>query len=76
MTVARLSAKNQSVVPVEIRKALNLKPGDTIEYHLEGDHAIIRKAQQSWLEQLESCKLEKTGHYSEELLAARESEWN
>jgi len=76
MTVARLSSKYQSVVPAEIRKALGLRPGDAIEYHLEGNHAIIRKARQSWLEQLESCKLDKTTHYSEELLAAREKEWD
>ena len=75
MTIATLSTKNQSVVPADIRKALDLKPGDTIEYHLEGNHAVIRKAEKNWKEQLESSKLEKTTNYSAELLAARDSEW-
>lgn len=75
MTIATLSTKNQSVVPADIRKALDLKPGDAIEYHLEGNHAVIRKVERSWKEQLESGKLDKSTHYSAELLTARDSEW-
>ena len=37
-----LTQKGQTTIPGAIRKALNLRPGDRIEYEIEGDHAIVR----------------------------------
>ncbi len=37
-----VTEKGQTTIPGVIRRALNIKPGDKIEYHIEGDHATIR----------------------------------
>lgn len=36
-----ITVKGQTTVPKEIRKALNLKPGDRLLYELEKNHAIL-----------------------------------
>jgi AbrB family looped-hinge helix DNA binding protein len=44
MAEAKLSSKNQIVIPREVRQQLNLKPGDKVVLALRGDTAImIRK---------------------------------
>jgi AbrB family looped-hinge helix DNA binding protein len=43
MTTTRLSTKSQIVIPISIRKRLDLKPGDTVEIDAEGERIIIRK---------------------------------
>jgi len=43
MTSTRLSTKSQIVIPISIRKRLDLKPGDTVEIDAEGERIIIRK---------------------------------
>jgi AbrB family looped-hinge helix DNA binding protein len=43
MAEAKLSSKNQIVIPREVRKQLGLKPGDNIVLALHGDTAIMRK---------------------------------
>ena len=44
MAEAKLSSKNQIVIPREVRQQLGLKPGDKIILALRGDTAImIRK---------------------------------
>ena len=45
MTTTRLSTKSQIVIPISIRKRLDLKPGDTVEIDAEGERIIIRKVQ-------------------------------
>ena len=52
MSTARLSSKSQIVVPAEVRRKLGLKPGDEVIVEVEGDHAVLRKAEASPLEAL------------------------
>jgi AbrB family looped-hinge helix DNA binding protein len=42
MQRSTVTRKGQTTIPVKIRKALRINPGDTLEYLLEGDHATIR----------------------------------
>ena len=37
-----VTRKGQTTIPGKIRKALQIKPGDTLEYTVEGDRAEIR----------------------------------
>lgn len=38
-----VSINGRTTIPVEVRIALNLRPGDTLEFTIEGDRATIRK---------------------------------
>jgi AbrB family looped-hinge helix DNA binding protein len=42
MSHSTVTSKGQTTIPGKIRKALRIKPGDKLEYVVEGDHAIIR----------------------------------
>ena len=42
MPHSTVTSKGQTTIPGEIRRALQIKPGDRLEYALEGDHAVIR----------------------------------
>jgi AbrB family looped-hinge helix DNA binding protein len=42
MTHSTVTNKGQTTIPGKIRKALRIRPGDTLEYVVEGDHATIR----------------------------------
>lgn len=42
---SKLSSKGQVTIPVEIRERLDLEPGDTVIYELEGDRAVLRRAE-------------------------------
>jgi AbrB family looped-hinge helix DNA binding protein len=37
-----VTSKGQTTIPRAVRLALKIKPGDTLEYALEGDQALIR----------------------------------
>ena len=37
-----VTSKGQTTIPGKIRKALRIKPGDKLEYEVEGDRATIR----------------------------------
>jgi len=37
-----VTGKGQTTIPGMIRKALRIKPGDKLEYSLEGDYVTIR----------------------------------
>lgn len=37
-----VSSKGQTTIPEKIRTALRIKPGDKLEYEVEGDRATIR----------------------------------
>jgi len=37
-----VTSKGQTTIPGKIRKALRIKPGDRLEYAVEGDHVTIR----------------------------------
>jgi antitoxin PrlF len=42
MPHSTVTRKGQTTIPGKIRKALRIKPGDTLEYELEGDHVTLR----------------------------------
>ncbi|HLZ11773.1 MAG TPA: type II toxin-antitoxin system PrlF family antitoxin [Candidatus Acidoferrum sp.] len=42
MTHSTVTSKGQTTIPGKIRKALQIKPGDRLQYVVEGDHATIR----------------------------------
>jgi AbrB family looped-hinge helix DNA binding protein len=42
MRHSTVTSKGQTTIPGEIRQALRIKPGDRLEYAVEGDHATIR----------------------------------
>jgi AbrB family looped-hinge helix DNA binding protein len=42
MPHSTVTSKGQTTIPGKIRKALRIKPGDTLEYVVEGDYATIR----------------------------------
>ena len=42
MLHSTITAKGQTTIPGRIRKALNIEPGDRLEYSLCGDHVILR----------------------------------
>ena len=37
-----ITSKGQTTIPEKIRRALRIKPGDRLEYEVEGDRAVIR----------------------------------
>ncbi len=42
MAHSTVTSKGQTTIPGKIRKALRIRPGDTLEYEVEGDHATFR----------------------------------
>lgn len=42
MSHSTVTSKGQTTIPGEIRRALRIKPGDKLEYVIEGDQATIR----------------------------------
>lgn len=42
-TRSKITAKGQTTIPVEIRDALGLKPGDVVTYSIEGGSVRIGK---------------------------------
>ena len=42
MLHSTVTSKGQTTIPGKIRKALGIKPGDRLEYAVEGDRASIR----------------------------------
>ena len=37
-----VTKKGQTTIPGEVREALKIRPGDRLEYAVQGDHATIR----------------------------------
>ena len=42
MLHSTVTSKGQTTIPGEVRKALRIRPGDRLEYEMQGDHATIR----------------------------------
>jgi antitoxin PrlF len=42
MLHSTVTTKGQTTIPGKIREALRIKPGDRLEYVVEGDQAILR----------------------------------
>ena len=45
MLTAKISSKGQSTIPVEVRRKLAIRPGDTIGFQIEGGSVTIRKVE-------------------------------
>lgn len=43
MSSSRLSTKGQLVIPVRLRKVLNLRPGDKLDMKVEGPRLILQR---------------------------------
>lgn len=44
MILSVITAKSQTTLPTGVRKALGVRPGDRLAYVIEGDRAVIKKA--------------------------------
>ena len=42
MLHSKVTSKGQTTIPGKVRQALRIKPGDKLEYSVEGDRATIR----------------------------------
>lgn len=42
MLHSTITAKGQTTIPGQIRRALHIKPGDKLAYRIEGDHVTLR----------------------------------
>ncbi len=74
MATTTLSSKSQLVLPAEIRRKLNMHPGDRLIIEVEGEHAVIRKAPVSDVEALATYRSEVWKDYADEMDKARD-EW-
>ena len=41
-STSTVTSRGQTTIPGKVRKALGIKPGDRLEFAVEGDHATIR----------------------------------
>lgn len=44
MPTSTLTSKGQATIPKQIREVLRLQPGDRVEFILEGDRVVLRRA--------------------------------
>jgi antitoxin PrlF len=44
-TVTRLTAKHQTTIPLEVRRALGLQAGDQVEFGVEGTTVTLREVE-------------------------------
>jgi antitoxin PrlF len=44
LALSKLTTKAQTTIPKDVRKALDLKAGDSIAYDIQGNQVILRKA--------------------------------
>lgn len=47
MIVSKLTSKSQTTIPQAVRRALDLQPGDILEYEIINGKVLITKAQNS-----------------------------
>lgn len=75
MPLAKLSSKSQIVLPAEIRRRLNIRPGDLLEITAKEEYVTIHKAPVSFANELDSCAANYWQGYSEELRKERD-QWD
>ena len=75
MPIAKLSSKSQIVLPAQMRKNLDVKPGDLLQLVEKDGAVIIRKAPLSVVEALDACGSEIWRDYADELASARD-QWD
>ncbi len=44
MIKSKLTSKSQTTIPQPVRRALDLRPGDELEYRIEEGRVILRKS--------------------------------
>jgi antitoxin PrlF len=44
MIQSRITSKAQTTVPQAVRRALGIRAGDVLEYVIDGDRVVLRKA--------------------------------
>ena len=44
MILSKLTSKAQTTIPLSVRRALQLQPGDELEYQVVDGHVILTKA--------------------------------
>lgn len=47
MVSSSITSKGQTTIPLAVRKALKVAPGDVLEYRIERDRVIVTKASPS-----------------------------
>ena len=45
MLVSKVSSKGQVTIPKEVRDRLQARPGDLIEYEIQGNVVVLRRAE-------------------------------
>jgi len=68
--ISTLSAKGQTTIPARVRRELDVHPGDTIWYDVEGDGVRIRKTtplDMEWAKAVEATLTEWTGDDDDDL---------
>jgi AbrB family looped-hinge helix DNA binding protein len=73
MTEATLSTKNQIVIPLEARQALQVKPGDRLVVVVRGDRVIVLQKPQSHHEAIRGLA---RGVYSSAYLKKERQSWD
>ena len=69
MEISKVTSKGQIIIPIEIRKKLNLKTGDKVVFIEEGDKIIFAHASMIALREFQEAmkgEAEKAGIKSEE----------
>ena len=73
MLEAKLSSKNQIVIPREARKALRLKPGDKILIGIRDSRVLILQKPKSYAEAIRGLA---KNSYPEEYLQRERESWD
>jgi len=72
MAEAKLSSKNQIVIPREAREALKLKPGDKLLVTVEGDRVLVLQKPKSYSAALRGIA---KGVYPKDYLKKERADW-
>lgn len=71
MTIVKASSKGQIVLPKEIRRKLDIRPGQKVVLRLVGDHAEIKPLPRDPIESLLGIFKDYPGSLANELLTER-----
>ena len=73
MAEATISSKNQIVIPLEARKALNVKAGDKILITVMGDRMLVMEKPKSYSKALRGLA---RGTYPPDYLKKERADWD
>jgi AbrB family looped-hinge helix DNA binding protein len=71
MTIVKASSKGQIVLPKDIRRKLDIHPGQKVVLRLVGDHAEIKPLPRDPIESLQGIFKDYPGSLADELLIER-----